>query len=768
VAADVAGSGAQPPAIPSAQPRLRERSQARELAISLIWLAGAAALLARNIVANLRLAAIRRRLLPITSPALRELLDGARAELRVRRRIQLLTSDAMPAPALIGLWRPAIVLPRHVLARMSRPELRLVLLHELAHVRRYDLLINWITALLSAVHWFNPIVWVVVARMRTDRELACDEMVLARAGKSAGAGDPRAAYGGVLVKLIESIAATAAQPAARCPLRRQPRAGTAILENAHQLRRRVTWIANFAPRPRAWSALALAAALVLCLTFMTAPVTAQYERAMRQFLAPLARPSVVEAAGAAGEPFQIVISCPITALSNYLAANPELRDRLNALAPPAPAPAMQPGAPTATPLAIGPSSRPSGDAVAEARSVEVLEGWMLEDPDGRDASVVIAEPVWEPGAVRIPNPTVGTSVERLARSVARRRKQAEAEAQVIIDQIATFRGAHPNILHEEAVSKEVATVSQALLEARLQLIDARATYGEHHDRTKAAQAKHDELARLSEQTIKRSAEMNTTTAEYQKLTTALSQKQDLIRRLDDRAASLEEMGQIIEGLRGEERGPATNPLGQEASPLPPRLIVVDEKIAAANDATARVLEQPVAELLFDRTPMKDVIDRFGRLAPGTNVYVDWNGLMTCGVDRDFPVSIYLRNVPLGVALAQTLRAAQDQTGMTARTRLTYLIDHGNVSVTTDEEADKILFTRTYDVSDLARDAQSLERVTGLVRQSVRSNVWRENGGSGEIGGFGGKLVVTVNDTTHREIGKLLAGLRAGNSTRADR
>src|SRR5687767_14209102 len=135
--------------------------------------------------------------------------------------------------------------------------------------------------------------------------------------------------------------------------------------------------------------------------------------------------------------------------------------------------------------------------------------------------------------------------------------------------------------------------------------------------------------------------------------------------------------------------------------------------------------------------------------------------MTCGVDKNFRVSIHLRNVPLGVAIAQTLRAAQDQTGMTARTRLTYVIDHGNVSVTTDEEADKILFTKTYDVSDLARDAQALDRVTRLVRQSVRPNVWREGGGSGEIGGFGGKLVVTVNDTTHREVAKLLANLRAG-------
>ena len=744
-AADVAGNGAQPPAVPTAQPRPRERSQARALAISLIWLAGAAALLLRIIVSSVRLGAIRRRLAPITSMPLLDLLDDARAELRVRRRVTLLASESMLAPALMGMWRPAVVLPRHVVARMSRSELRLVLLHELAHVKRHDLAINWLTALLSAVHWFNPLVWVVMTRLRTDRELACDEMVLAR-GSAADDGR-RAAYGAVLVKLIEAIAAAAAQPVP-CRRRRPPRAGTAILENAHQLERRVKWIATFAPRRRAWSVLALVAAVLLCATLMTAPVAGKSPRTLH-----VAAPAPQPATPSKPLEFTIEVTCPITMLSQYLESQPDLARKLTGFG--AGSPATKP--------ATQPATQPSPE--------RQMVGQIVRETGDPNEPIAIAEAVWQPGQAIVPQRTAGGSVERLAQSVVRRRKQAEAEAQVILDAIEKFRREHPGLLLEEAMTKQLVTSSQALLEARLHLLDVQAKYGKDHAAVLAAQKKCGELEEMNEEVIRRTGEWNKVNAEHERLKASLAQKQQLIRRLDDRAVALEEMGQIVDAMRAEERGggggagATTNPVGQEASGVPARLIVVDEKIAAANDAAARVLETPVSELVFDRTPMREVLERFRRLAPGTNVYIDWNACMTVGVDQNFPVTLTLRNVPLGGALAQTLRAAQDQAAAPgARTRLTWLLDHGNVAITTDEEADKILFTITYDVSDLTRDAQRLERIIALVRQAVRPQVWRESGGHGEIGGFGSKLVVTVSDSTHREIAKLLAGLRAAPTT----
>jgi beta-lactamase regulating signal transducer with metallopeptidase domain len=62
------------------------------------------------------------------------------------------------------------------LRSFSTEELRFVFLHELAHVRRRDILMSWLMALLQVVHWFNPLVWFAFSRWRADRELACDAL----------------------------------------------------------------------------------------------------------------------------------------------------------------------------------------------------------------------------------------------------------------------------------------------------------------------------------------------------------------------------------------------------------------------------------------------------------------------------------------------------------------------------------------------------------------------------------------------------------------
>lgn len=70
------------------------------------------------------------------------------------------------------------------------------MLHEFTHLKHYDLPLNWVMCMLQAMHWFNPLLWFAFARMRADRELACDARVL-----SIDATDRRAEYGGALLKL---------------------------------------------------------------------------------------------------------------------------------------------------------------------------------------------------------------------------------------------------------------------------------------------------------------------------------------------------------------------------------------------------------------------------------------------------------------------------------------------------------------------------------------------------------------------------------------
>jgi hypothetical protein len=95
----------------------------------------------------------------------------------------LLRTASVGVPAVCGLFRPAVLLPPES-DHWTRPQRHIVLLHELAHVRRGDCVIQPLASLCAAVHWFNPLAHLAAARLRAEQERACDDHVL-RAGVSA-------------------------------------------------------------------------------------------------------------------------------------------------------------------------------------------------------------------------------------------------------------------------------------------------------------------------------------------------------------------------------------------------------------------------------------------------------------------------------------------------------------------------------------------------------------------------------------------------------
>ncbi|WP_271007537.1 M56 family metallopeptidase [Paucibacter sp. B51] len=101
-----------------------------------------------------------------------------------RRRLRpgpgLWWAPAGSSPALLGCWRPRLVLPQDFVQRFSAEERELVLAHEQGHAARHDNALRALAWALAALQWFNPLVWLALPRLRQDQELACDAQVLAR------------------------------------------------------------------------------------------------------------------------------------------------------------------------------------------------------------------------------------------------------------------------------------------------------------------------------------------------------------------------------------------------------------------------------------------------------------------------------------------------------------------------------------------------------------------------------------------------------------
>ena len=128
----------------------------------------------------------------------------------IRRRIGLAEMPRLATAAVCGWLRPIVLLPANLRQTHSDDEIRGILLHELAHVRRCDVLWSWLGLAACALHWFNPLAWLALRRFHTDRELDCDRMALAELTAT-----QRNAYAPALFKMLECPPCTV--PAALAP-----------------------------------------------------------------------------------------------------------------------------------------------------------------------------------------------------------------------------------------------------------------------------------------------------------------------------------------------------------------------------------------------------------------------------------------------------------------------------------------------------------------------------------------------------------------------
>ena len=140
--------------------------------LSYLWLAGAGAFLAFLLGGYGRFCfkLLRNSVCISEHP----LLEEVRQELGIRRHIPFREVPGLPTPMLVGLFHPVVCLPD---PSLSRDHLRMILLHELTHYKRKDLILKWLALLVNALHWFNPLAWLLTRSLGQACEDACDQDV---------------------------------------------------------------------------------------------------------------------------------------------------------------------------------------------------------------------------------------------------------------------------------------------------------------------------------------------------------------------------------------------------------------------------------------------------------------------------------------------------------------------------------------------------------------------------------------------------------------
>jgi beta-lactamase regulating signal transducer with metallopeptidase domain/Tol biopolymer transport system component len=215
--------------------------------LPVLWFAGAAIIGAYLVASHIALWRIIKREGPLLSQSMLELFEECRAQMGVQTLVAVVPSGQVRSPALFGFVRPRLLLPRQMLDTASRDEMRYVFLHELAHLKRHDIYLAWVASLLQVLHWFNPLIWLAFHRMRIDREMACDALVLTYTGERESQ-----EYGRAIVALLQRLAQSRPLPAM-----------AGILENKAQLKRRMTMIAKFKSNSYRWSPLAVTLVVAL-------------------------------------------------------------------------------------------------------------------------------------------------------------------------------------------------------------------------------------------------------------------------------------------------------------------------------------------------------------------------------------------------------------------------------------------------------------------------------------------------------------------------
>lgn len=142
-----------------------------------VWLAGSMLMLCWSLIGLAGAERLRRNSKPV-GPNIQRVMEQLSQRMNAGR-VQILSCTHIGVPLVIGILRPAILIPPALLSGLSTSEIEMILLHELAHIRRWDNPINLAQRLIESILFFHPAVWAISAWVRQERENCCDDFVMA-------------------------------------------------------------------------------------------------------------------------------------------------------------------------------------------------------------------------------------------------------------------------------------------------------------------------------------------------------------------------------------------------------------------------------------------------------------------------------------------------------------------------------------------------------------------------------------------------------------
>jgi len=146
--------------------------------IPILWLAVLTMLILYNIYIEVGFYFKQRTYKHLTDSTIEHILDKVKTDLNINRYIQVKVSEENTTPKIYSLINPCIIIDESTLIKADETMIYHLFLHELNHLKHYDLIINTFSIVVRCIYWFNPLIHMAMSHMREDREVACDTSVL--------------------------------------------------------------------------------------------------------------------------------------------------------------------------------------------------------------------------------------------------------------------------------------------------------------------------------------------------------------------------------------------------------------------------------------------------------------------------------------------------------------------------------------------------------------------------------------------------------------